>query len=132
MLKDEDIAAIKKSYDIFLKGKLYGNWDEFAKFYTEDAIMMPPNQPEIRGREAIVAFAKSVGTAIHFQPDIRHIDGSDDLAYVRGTYSVTMEPKGGTEPIHDEGKFPEIRCRQSDGSWACAVDIWSSDLRALE
>ena len=60
------------------------------------------------------------------------VDGRDDLAYVVGTYTMTIVPPGAPGPINDSGKYVEIRRKQSDGSWLIAVDIFNSDLPTPE
>ena len=52
----------------------------------------------------------------------------DDLAYVLGTYTMTIVPPGAPGPIEDSGKYIEIRRRQPDGSWLISTDIFNSDL----
>ena len=59
---------------------------------------------------------------------IDEIDGNDKLAFVRGTYTMTIEPEGAAEPLQDRGKYVEIRRKQADGAWLIAVDIFNSDL----
>ena len=54
-------------------------------------------------------------------------DGHDDLAYVRGTYTMTLQPEGAPNAIEDTGKFLDIRKKQPDGSWVWTVDMYSSD-----
>ena len=56
------------------------------------------------------------------------VEGRDDLAYVVGTYALTMTLPGAPGPVEDTGKYVEIRHRQADAKWLIAVDIWSSDL----
>jgi ketosteroid isomerase-like protein len=58
---------------------------------------------------------------------IDEIDGRADLAYVRGSYSMTLHPQGAPAPVDDVGKYLEIRMHQADGSWLLAVDIFNSD-----
>ena len=41
---------------------------------------------------------------------------------------MTLEVPGAPGPVHDEGKFVEIRRKEPDGMWLVAVDIFNSDL----
>ncbi len=126
-LSDEDIAAIKALYDAWIPAVKSGDWDTAANLYTEDTIVMSPNQPLIEGREAVKAFLELYPPIkeISFSP--LEIDGYGDIAYVRGTYSLIILPEGAPEPIHDTGKYLEIRRKQEDGSWLLAIDIFNSD-----
>jgi ketosteroid isomerase-like protein len=56
------------------------------------------------------------------------VEGREDLAYVLGTYTMTMPLPGAPGPVKDSGKFVSVLRRQADGRWLCAVDMFSSDL----
>ena len=89
---------------------------------------MPPNQPMVQGSEAILAWMEAFPPLTEFDLIAVEIDGYGDLAYVRGTGTMTMTPEGAPEPIKDTVKFIEIRRKQDDGSWLIAIDIFNSDL----
>ena len=127
-LSDEDVAAIKSGTEAFLQAWRSSDGEAFAALYTVDAIVMPPNESIIQGRGAIKASNEASPPTIEADLTIEDIDGRGDLAYVRGTYSLTIQPEGAPEPIRDTGKYIEIRRKQQDGSWLIAIDIWNSDL----
>ncbi len=127
-LSEEDVAAIKASTDIFVEALLAGDWAAFAALYTEDAVVMPPNVPVVEGRVAIQAFLEPLSRFTQLELTIVQIDGRGDLAFVRGTNSMTLIVEGTSEPIHFTGKYVEIWRKQPDGKWLIAVDIWNSDL----
>jgi ketosteroid isomerase-like protein len=54
---------------------------------------------------------------------------SGEMAWVRGTYELTMNDASG-KPIDDRGKYLEVWEKQTDGNWKCAADMWNSDLAA--
>jgi len=56
------------------------------------------------------------------------IEGTDGLAFDRGTWSMTATAEGMPEPIVDTGKYVMVLRRQEDGSWLWTVGIWNSDL----
>jgi ketosteroid isomerase-like protein len=56
------------------------------------------------------------------------IDGSGDVAYVQGTYSMMITLPGAAGPTHDEGKWVVTARKQADGSWKSTTGIWNSDL----
>ena len=43
---------------------------------------------------------------------------------------MTMNPPG-AEPVHEAGKYIEIRKKQADGSWLLYRDIYNSDMPAI-
>jgi ketosteroid isomerase-like protein len=54
--------------------------------------------------------------------------GYADLAYLRGSYSMTFSLPGVPAPIDEQGKFLQIYRKQGDGSWKITREIYNSDL----
>jgi ketosteroid isomerase-like protein len=52
---------------------------------------------------------------------------SGDLAYIMGTYQLTMKDAQGNA-VPDHGKFVEVWEKQPDGKWKVGADIFNSDL----
>jgi ketosteroid isomerase-like protein len=129
-LADKDVAAIKAASEVFSKGMIAPDRAALLKLYTESATLLPPNDKAVSGRAAIQAWMQGVPPVKEFKLTPVEIDGRGDLAYVRGTFSMTLLPPGAPGPIVDEGKYVEIRQRQADGSWLISVDIFNSDLPA--
>lgn len=96
-----------------------------AAFFTEDVMLLPPDQPMIRGRKAFEETYQSRmednsgGTHTNELVDFG-VDG--DLAYQIGTYAIAD-----SDPP-EKGKFVNILKRQSDGSWKVSVSIFNSDM----
>jgi len=126
-LSAKDIAAIRSISDQFSRFLLAQDFDAVAQLYTDDAVLMPPHQPAVNGRPALRTWMADFPKATLFALEIVEIDGREDLAYVRGKYSMTLHPAGAPEPVEDVGKYIEIRRRQPDGSWLMAADMFNSD-----
>ena len=107
--------------------------DKTVSYYSEDAIVMPPNAPSATTRETIRSAWKemltSPGAAIRWKATKVEVAKSGDLAYVSGTYEETMTDASG-KPVKDHGKYVEIFKKQADGAWKVVADIWNSDLPA--
>jgi len=52
---------------------------------------------------------------------------SGDLAYQRGTFTVSATPKAGGDTSHSTGNFLRIYRKQPDGSWRMVRDMFNSD-----
>jgi len=126
-LSEEDVAAIESTSEAFLKGVRARDWAAVAATYTDDAVLMPPNGPAVEGRANIQTFFESFPPTSEFNLSSVETTGRGDLAYVRGTYKMTIALEG-QDPIADSGKYLEIRGKQADGSWLIARDMFSSDL----
>jgi uncharacterized protein (TIGR02246 family) len=107
--------------------------DGTVAFYTDDAVVLPPNAPIAKDRKSIrESWAGLLGrnTAVSWKVSKVEVAASGDVGYLYGTYALTIrDPKGGP-PVRDTGKNVEIWKKQSDGKWKCIVDTYNSDLPA--
>jgi uncharacterized protein (TIGR02246 family) len=127
-LSQADVKAIDESTQTAVKAALAKDFAAWAALFAEDGVLNPPNEPSVKGRAAIQAWLAKFPPMTAFKLENVKIEGRNDLAYVLGTYTLTITPPGAPAPITDSGKFVEIRRRQSDGRWLVAVDMFSSDL----
>jgi ketosteroid isomerase-like protein len=107
--------------------------DKTVSYYSDDAIVMPPNAPAAATKEAIRNAWKellaSPGAAISWKTTKVEVAQSGDIAYTSGTYELTMNDASG-KPVPDRGKYLEVWKKQAGGKWKCLMDIWNSDLPA--
>jgi uncharacterized protein (TIGR02246 family) len=103
--------------------------DKTVSYYSDDAIVMPPNGPRATTKEAIRALWKDLLTdaSISWKTKEVEVAQSGDLASLSGTYEVTLNDPSGT-PVKDRGKYLEVWKKQADGTWKCVSDMWNSDL----
>lgn len=99
--------------------------------YAPDAVMMPPGQPMVSGAEAVrkswTDMLALKGFEMTWQPLNVEAAKSGDLAYVRGSYEMTLPgPQG--EPVKDKGKYLTVWKKQANGEWKTVADIFNSDL----
>lgn len=127
-LSSADIAAIRASEDAFSQNGRTRNDSANAALYSENAVFMPPHEPALTGRPAIRRWLAAFPPMSDFGLTVVDIDGRGDLAYVRGTYSLTIAASGKTPALPDHGKYVEVRRKQADGAWLMVVDIFNSDL----
>jgi len=107
--------------------------DQTVAFYSDNAVVLPPNETSATTKETIrsrwKALLGSPGLVIRWQPTKVKVGKTGDMAWVSGTYQVTMNDSTG-KPANDRGKYLEIWEKQTDGNWKCAADMWNSDLAA--
>src|SRR6266542_79824 len=107
--------------------------DKTVSYYSDDAIVMPPNDPAATTKEAVRKIWQdllaSPGLVISWKPTKVEVAKSGEIGFVSGTYELTMNDASGN-PVNDRGKYLEIWEKQPDGSWKCGADIWNSDLSA--
>jgi ketosteroid isomerase-like protein len=127
-LGDADKAAIDSTSRVFVRHALANDFAALARdYYSDDAMVLPPNAPAVTGHGAIEAMFKTFPPITAFELRTEEVEGTADLAYVRGRYAMTMSPPG-APAIADSGKYLEIWRKQSDGTWKSVRDMFSSDI----
>jgi len=130
-----DIAAIKALLAEW--ADLY-NAEDFQRlisvFYANNAILMTPNAPARRTKEAILLSYQKES-----ESNIQHVDTSvaedvrvsGDLAVVWGTDTGTTTPRSGGDPVKYRVKWLMTFERQSDGAWKCLYEMWNDNNPAV-
>ena len=125
-LSDADAAAIRAVHDRFCAAVLRQDADAVAALYAEEAVLLPPNEPAVHGRAAIRQWTAALPKVTRIVLNVDELDGRADLAYMRGTFAMTLEPEA-APAVSVAGKYVEILKKQPDGSWRFAVDTFNSD-----
>ena len=126
-LTDADRAAMAAAAVSMATAANSGQIDAWGAFLTESAEQLPPNSDIVVGRTAVLAVLKSFPpmSGVRFIQD--EVEGSGELAYVKGRYEMTLNPPG-APPISDRGKYIEIWRKQADGRWLIDRDMYSSSV----
>jgi ketosteroid isomerase-like protein len=104
------------------------DWKALATFYAADAVLMPPNVPEVRGNQEIASFfAGSPLTISDFKVSSEDLQVNGRSATNRGTYSLTFTVPGVTTPMTDDGKYLWVLRKSPEGKWRIAIDMFSSN-----
>jgi ketosteroid isomerase-like protein len=126
-LSEADRTAIRQAQAKDLELTRAQDWKGDMALYTEDAIQLPPNQAAVQSKAAIQAWVEAFPPISNYQEQSLEVEGQGDLAYDRGTYSMTVTPPGAA-PIEDRGKYLGIWRKQADGSWKISRSMFNSDL----
>lgn len=129
-LSSDDRAAIEQAADAYVAAMRAADWERVARSFAEDALRMPPHEEPHRGREAIASWLGGIEELVDYELVREQIDGADGIAFIRGTYAITLRPFGAPGPISDEGDFLEIWRRGRDGAWSIAEAMWNTRLPA--
>ncbi len=130
-LSEEDIAGMEATSQAWVEAVNAGDWAAVGATYTEDAVLLPPNEPAVQGRSDIQAWFEALPPVSEIIDEVEEIDGVGDLAFIRGSYTLTMTPEG-MDAVADTGKYLSVRRKQADGSWLLSRDIFSSNLAAAQ
>jgi uncharacterized protein (TIGR02246 family) len=122
---DEDaIRAQTRSWEQAYNG---GDAKAVAALYAEDALLLPPGTPGVRGGAAIAEFfskdiagAKAAGVVMVIDPKT-DVGISGDTGWESGTYKATVNGA-----VVETGKFLSVS-RKQGGKWLYIRDTWNAD-----
>ncbi len=122
---DEVRQAIEATDQAFCAAFNAGDIEKATReTYTEDALVLPPGAPLVRGRDEIARFWRAAAD----QMGIAHVDLSTvELAVVDGAaHQVGRAVLGLSNEQQVTAKYVVI-WHQVDGAWRWHIDIWNTD-----
>lgn len=125
-LSPTDVTAITAVSETFGKMVLAKNSKAAAALYTSDGVLYPLGESAVKGRTSIEACLTGLPPVTAFALRNTRVDGHDDLAYVQGTFTMTLMPPGASSPEQASGYFLQVLRRQPDGRWQIAVQMFTS------
>ncbi len=126
-LTETDRAQLASKADSATAAASRGDVTTWSSMYADDAVMLPPNAEPVSGRAAIAEVIKSFPPLSGVKFSQVTVEGSGDLAWVQGTYELTMTPPG-SAAISDRGKYIEIWRKGADGNWMIIRDIYNTSV----
>jgi uncharacterized protein (TIGR02246 family) len=122
-----DETAIRAQSTDWVKAYNGGDAKAVAALYAEDALLLPPGAPGVRGRPAILEFftkdiagSKAGGAVFALAPNA-DVGVSGNMGWESGTYKVSV--KGA---VVETGKYLSVS-RKKDGKWLYIRDTWNAD-----
>jgi ketosteroid isomerase-like protein len=103
--------------------------DKVVSYWADDAIVVPPGQPVVKGKDALrkmVEDSKNIpGFSITWKSSEIHFSSDGKMAYMSGENLVTMNDSTGNK-LSIPGRGYTIWRKEADGDWKCVVDIWNN------
>jgi ketosteroid isomerase-like protein len=107
-----------------------GNLEATLAYWDDDAVMMPPGMPPLKGKQAIREFIEASagipGSAIRWEPLEAHVSPSGDFAYLLERNQISFQNSTGVQ-VTEWNKVLTVWRKQADGSWKNVVDMWNAD-----
>lgn len=104
--------------------------DLILSYWTDDAIVMPPGFPSIKGKAELRQYIENSlqipGFKISWHSSDVEFSPDGNLAYMLSRNEVSMHGED-NNPITFSGRAVTIWRREPDGAWRCAVDIWNAE-----
>ena len=117
--RDSAWAATAKARDV----------EAILSYWSDDAVVIAPGSPEIRGKTAIREYVqKSLALprfSISWTPASAAISSDGKLGYTTGQNVVTVAGPDG-KLLTIPGRYVTVWRRDADGAWRCVVDIWNT------
>jgi ketosteroid isomerase-like protein len=122
-----DREAIQKANTDLVAAFNARDLDSLITLYSAESLFMPPNNPSMRGPDAVRSFYQGLldeGSATLTMAS-EEINGHGPLALQLGTY--VLQSNGDGKASRDRGKYLRV-LRNTAGTWRIEKTIWSSDL----
>ena len=119
----EDESLVRAVADSAVSYQMAGNWTAWADLFSEDGVLQPPNGPAVKGRAALIAWAKKLPPIEKAGFTDVQVWGEGNLSYGMSGYTFTMK---GLPP--DTGKQLWVSRRAPSGKWEVMVVSFNSDL----
>ena len=101
-------------------------------FYADDATLMTPGMPAMKGKDAMRPALKTMlgdpNLKLDYSAQRVEIGKSGDVAFSQGTYTMTMTDPKTKKPATDKGSYVTGYKKQADGSWKAVSDINVSEV----
>ena len=118
----------------FLEALNSGDVDGYLEYLSDDAVVMPPNEPALVGRGAILSWLQAFFGQFSVQEEwsSREVMIAGAFAYDWGRYTAIVTPLEGGERTLSSGKYLWVIRRQPDGGWQYTRLIWNHDSEPAE
>jgi len=128
-----DIEAINKLHQREMEASRKWDIDTLVSLWSDDIVMLPAGEPALIGKDAnrasIMRLRDESGDVqlADYIMSFNEIKVAGDWAFEWGTYSGSISPDGGGEPLRATGKVIRVLKKSADGSWRIARAMYNSD-----
>jgi uncharacterized protein (TIGR02246 family) len=125
----KDINEIEQISNNRAEAFRQGDAAGISKYFTTDAMIMPPGTSLKIGREAIEQYYNEIFESYDRQLNsyYEEVIVSGDIAVGRGVAEVHLTSKKDGSSAFSTSKYINILEKQEDGQWMTTHDIWNSD-----
>lgn len=124
-----DTAAIRAMEAERLSAISKGDLEGYLAVYSDKAVWMPPQAPELVGKAAARYNLKQSLEEASFTVQVEtseQVVMSPDWVLDRGTFVITRTEKKDGKEVSSTGSYLTVWNREADGKWRISYDIWNS------
>jgi ketosteroid isomerase-like protein len=126
-------ASVDRAAGALLAALRNDSPDSLLALMADDVVIMPPNEPALRGKAAVRAwYGQFVGQMHTRSLDITHreVFVGGDYATEVAEFAWTLVPVAGGASIVDRGSYVQLWHRTADGRWVFSREVWNSAMPA--
>lgn len=127
---DAERASLMEVSREWARAAAGGDLERIVSFWADDAIVLPPDQPAIVGKEAIREFVRSTqaipGFSITWEPERAFVSEGGDLGYIVERNRTAMADETGSTRAQN-GKVVTVWRKDASGAWKCVIDMWNNN-----
>ena len=120
--------AIETTYNEWSKATDAKDIEQWSSFLAPDPFFLPPGNPPLRTREAVLDYYRKAFADPNFSLDCQHqsaeIADSGNMAWAQGVCHATFTDADGKMASGDS-RWMKVWIKQDDGSWKCRVNTWN-------
>jgi len=129
--RDADARALRDGEAAWNKDWAAKDVERIVAHYADDGNVLVAAMPIFSGKEAIRGGMKQLlsdpNIALSFEATQVEVAKNGELAYTRGTYSMTMTDPASKKPVTEKGKYITVYRKSADGSWKAIQDMNNAD-----
>jgi len=133
--QEDTLAGLREKIDqankILNEASKTGDYATMARYYEDDVIILPNNEPLIRGKQAFLENEKAAEAAGYKVKQIETTEVAlfhcDHFVHEVGTYKITLTVPNVPVDVVDTGKYLVIWKIQPNGSLRITLETWNND-----
>lgn len=130
--READTKALKDNETQWNQDFVSKDPEKLVAHYSDDAVLMSPGMASSSGKDAIRKTLKDMiadpALSLKFQSSKVEVAKAGDVAYMQGSYTMTMTDPNSKQVINDHGSYVTTYRKQPDGSWKAVADIATSEV----
>ena len=119
----DDDSHVRGMFDATVANINAGNWVEWSRQFSDNAVLQPPNAESVRSRAAILAWGQAFPPVEALSYANVEVSGEGNWAY--GTSDYVLKLQGAPA---DSGKQLVVFRRGASGTWEIPAVSFSSNL----